>query len=263
MSNKNNILTELKNITQAVANIGNTNVYSVPSFYFDGLSLEILRKINTEELLQQPSSVSSYSVPKNYFENITTEILSKIKNEETTQFSKTNPYTVPSYYFKNLFSEISKTIKSESIAISEEMEMIAPVLNTISKNNVYAVPNNYFNTLNASKSISSSSAKVIRLSSWVKYAVAAIIIGIISITAFTLFTTNNKIATQNSSATINIENELQNFSDDEIIKFLDSHTNGTDAIAQINAPQEDYNSEELLNNFTEEDIEKYLKETNL
>lgn len=262
MSNNNNILTELKNISTAVATIGNTNVYSVPSFYFDGLSLEILRKIKAEELLQQLSLVS-YSVPENYFETVNSEIMNKIYNEEITELTKTNPYSVPINYFKNLASEILNTIKSENVSVEQELETVAPVLNTISRNNIYSVPTNYFKHYDISKITTVSTAKVVRFSSWIKYAAAAVVIGIISIIAFNFFSTSSQIITPNSTATINVEKELQNFSDDEIIKFLDNHANGTDALAQLNTTQEDYNSDELLNNLTEEDIEKYLKETNL
>lgn len=260
MNNNNNILSELKTISPAVANIENKNVYSVPSYYFANLSEEIVRKVKANELLQQPIS-ASYTVPENYFEQLPSAIMGKIEEDSEINFSKNNPYSVPTNYFNTNSNSILEIITNENLSVTHELQEIAPILNNISKNNVYTVPENYFE-MNQPFNVRKP-AKVIQFTSIVRYAVAAAIIGFISLSTFQFLNSGSKNSTIKQTAKLNVEKEVLKFSDEDIIKFLEDHANGTDAIAQINTPQEDYKSIDVLNNLTEDDIEKYLKETNL
>ena len=69
MENRNTILQELENISEVVASINNTNMYTVPANYFDTLSIEILAKIKTQTLLSEANN-NPYSIPTGYFNGL-------------------------------------------------------------------------------------------------------------------------------------------------------------------------------------------------
>jgi len=116
MENYNYIHEELKGICPFLIKIGRAEVYSVPSSYFDKLSLDIFSRINlNKERAYFSGTAATYSVPENYFDTLSQIILKKVVAEE----KKTDE-------------------------VFEETETIAPLLNTISKNPVYSVPSGFF-----------------------------------------------------------------------------------------------------------------------
>src|SRR5215212_6816430 len=104
MENKNYIFLELWEISPVIAKISKMNVYSVPASYFNSLSEEIINEINLykERAYNFPSS-TPFSIPEKYFENLSEVILQKV------------------------------TMHRRSNEVVEEMEELAPLLNTISR----------------------------------------------------------------------------------------------------------------------------------
>lgn len=125
MKNRNNILDELKEVAPTLANLAQSDAYSVPENYFSSLQSKIFTKIKEEEVWEKASDPAlspqlqllkgkkHFSLPENYFANTTANILSTIRKEEVVQ----------------------------------ELQALAPQLATLQKHNAFSVPQNYFSTL--------------------------------------------------------------------------------------------------------------------
>jgi hypothetical protein len=170
--------------------------------------------------------VNTYQVPQGYFEMLSTEILWKI--------NKTNSYTVPDSYFNNLSNSILNKIKmEENIATENELLEVAPTLASLKKTNVYTLPKDYFNNL----TIEREEAKVIAFSSkktkrftWIKYAVAACMVGVISMVAFHFYNKKAVVAedqivagtkfTYKEIKAVNVDAELAKVNNTELDNYL-------------------------------------------
>jgi hypothetical protein len=107
---------------------------------------------------------------------------------------KENPYQVPAGYF-NEFPEMMLYLvhHKADLTAKEELESISPLLSSIDKRPVYSVPEGYFENLRVPLQAKKSEAKVIPISgkrTWMRYAAAAVITGIIALAAMFVFRTN-------------------------------------------------------------------------
>ena len=185
-------------ISPLLAKVSNENVFSVPEGYFNTLNQLILRKASA----QNPT----LSVPEGYFESLSSNILNRIKEEDALT----------------------------------ELRNLSPMLYSVQNENVYKVPRGYFENL-ASVILSKVKvpAKVIGIRSrsiW-KYAVAAVLTGVIAINSLLMF---NKADQQVAYNTLkanpgmpsyiseaskyktedDIKNAVASLSNDEIINYL-------------------------------------------
>jgi hypothetical protein len=156
--------------------------------------------------------------------------------QELNETSKTiadialvNTYSIPTNYFEDLSSSILQKIK----LAENELSLDAPTLASIQKTNVYTVPANYFDSI---KINTFTEAKVIALHTekkknftWLKYAAAACIIGIISTFAFKFFNTStskeNEIVagtnlTYKQIKNVDVDVEINKISNAEINNYL-------------------------------------------
>jgi len=222
----NNILNELRQIAPAVADIGNNNPYAVPMGYFDNLASNILKTINKDE-----------------------------------DFSRHNPYSLPDGYFDGLANNILKKVKTleaqKNNEVFEELEIVAPFLNTISKENVLYVPENYFENLHIETSAEAKPARVISIGNnirkWVTYAAAASILFILSTTSYLYI--NHHMKTVDRSLTIG--QRLATLDDAEILNYLQNDVDEFDPNT-ASSVEEDSNINHLLINASDEEIENYL-----
>ncbi|HEX8334906.1 MAG TPA: hypothetical protein VF622_19935 [Segetibacter sp.] len=119
MENTDIILKELKELSPAVANINRRNVYSVPSRYFLNLAEHLLAYVKEHsDKSTLGASDMPFKVPDLYFDGLSIEILKKVKQQHSTQneverelaeiapllntISKHSTYKVPVEYFENL-----------------------------------------------------------------------------------------------------------------------------------------------------------------
>lgn len=288
MQNKNDIYKELLEISQLMAATDNkNNLYQVPANYFESFSDMLMLRIKgvaTEsagtEIGLLSSIISSidkkksiYQVPENYFENFPEKILAKIKSEAAQDASeelamlspllsksgKKNPYTIPEGFFNELSDNLVSEVKAVSF-VQDELENINPLLSDLKKKETYEVPQGYFNQLPEAillKIKNQQTAKIVEFKkgiSWLKYAVAAAITGII----FTIgiLTFNNKTGVEEPTA------GLSNVSDQEITNYLDNHDNPladpntSTATLELN----DNDVSELLGNVPDNELEQYASD---
>lgn len=220
--NRENISEELNKISLVVANLPKNNVYTTQPDYFNGLADEILQNIRQNELFTKAKGIT-YIAPNGYFTNFADELLIQIKN--------------------NSF---------EKDAIQNELNTIAPLLNTVPKNNLYTVPENYFNITNAVLPTQEHAIKkpTVVIKQWFRYAAAAIFIGILAVGIVQFLKTD--------STSINIEKEIAKTSNEEIVTYL-TNTTHTD-FGTTNIVLDEHETLGLFEKATTEEIKTYLNQ---
>jgi hypothetical protein len=101
MDTRKDIYNELNAISNTVANLPITNVYSISDNYLETLLWKVMGKINSK----------AYTVPEQYFEQLHQKVVARIMQEAADEqeelpeilknIPKTNVYKVPQHYFDN------------------------------------------------------------------------------------------------------------------------------------------------------------------
>ena len=223
MENKRNNIEELKDIAPAVANLSNHNLYSVPSGYFDSLADSIFNSIKLTEI----KGVNPYSVPERYFDTLADSIIHRINSNSSDE-------------------------------ISGELSEIAPLLTTVNKENVFSIPNNYFEKLSIPIT-GRPVAKVISIGNhirkWVTYAAAASVLFIVATTSYLYVSVHNR-----NGEPLTIEQRLTRLKDQEIINYLKENDEIISGDVIPTSVEQDTEIQDMLQNATDEEIQKYLDE---
>jgi len=291
METKNDLLNELESLSPLIAAMDKVNVFTVPPGYFDSLSYTVLACVNEE---QDPtanhSATINSTIPEGYFDQLATSILDKIKNEKTAKeetealspllssLQHHQVFEVPTGYFDQLTIDIKNSIQDNS---TDELTELSPELQKLQRVNVFEVPTGYFENLSNSilKKAKAPSAKIINFqarNSFLKYAAAAIIIGVIAMGALRYLQPSqsaNTITTPLAMLDESIEKgkmmndqqfeeSLQKLSSVDIAKYLENNGDITDVATlrnnmdESNLPnQDDY----ILN---EKTLDNFIKEIN-
>ena len=250
-----NIQDELQALSPLLAGIKDINVFTTPAGYFNQLSVAVIDAISSSRYIDtNTTDNSSVSVPKGYFENLAKNVIQKIKTQQPEiatdtgdgmlglldNLSKENVFEIPVNYFNSLGVDILLKINATEND-TDKLKQIAPLLYRCTKENAGEIPAGYFDNLSATilkKIADKTPGKVIAMSgrfSFVKYAVAAIFIGAISMVVFNYY---------NKPANINIHEYAALDSSVEKGKAMDD--------AKFN---------ETLNSLSEEEIANYLQKT--
>ena len=189
-----------------------------------------------EELKELDSSLAAqpvqapFEVPAGYFESLLVEVMAKIRSlpqstdEELTNLSpllaaipKDMPYAVPHGYFQSVDINLG-AITTNNQSPKEEIERLSPLLGGIKREMPFAVPQGYFNSI---RSKNDQSAKVVGMPArnWLKYAVAAIFIGIIA-TTVVLISNGEKVDPDTNSYSW-VQKKMKKVSTDEIENFVE------------------------------------------
>ena len=187
----------------------------VPEGYFDHLSESILSRIRAQEMeeglrdsefpvLESLRKVPVFKVPEGYFDQLGDQVLDKIKRagdsgnatgndpelpEILLKLRAVNVFKVPEGYFEQLSGHLleeTRLISGAGATAAGELQEIAPALSGLRDLNVFEVPQGYFNRLPGQildAVVDPPKAKVIPMrsrSTWIRYAVAASVTGIIT-----------------------------------------------------------------------------------
>ena len=219
METSPDILDELRTIAPTLLSAKNINVFQVPEDYFNDLD----SRISTIVFLNQVEKKEAPNVPDGYFNSLSDKILSKIKSGEQSA--------------------------------DEEIKELSPALHYLKQENVFKVPENYFDDLSdrikekvnlgSGKVVSINSAKVVsikKVTKWWKYAAAAIVAGIISVTSVEIY--NHGTSNSNEPPYVQLAAEyktpaafdqgIASLSADDIAKYLEKSTNILDDESLIN-----------------------------
>jgi hypothetical protein len=246
MTQRDNILQELKELESSLANLSSQNIYTVPTGYFEELSSQIINRIKALEATTASDELSFLS---STLANISKEI----------------PYSVPSGYFERLNEKVIQVISQDNNPTAkEELETLSPLLSGLKKEPLYSVPADYFDSLQTKQEI-----KVISITSrkWFKYAVAAVIVGVVATSALFILNNNKQPSEKQIFAKFTREVKKMNEAEkDKLIDFIDAGLDGRET-AQINSDKTNEGkdllkgiSEDELKNFSEqnEDLQDFL-----
>lgn len=198
------ILNELNEISPVLAKLERVNVFEVPNGYFDTISESITALV----IEPTPSFLGdkvqpNFSVPLGYFESLSDQILQKIKVAETDETS---------------------------------------YLDTQSKAMPFSIPENYFDNLSEEilAKVNAPKGKVIAFPTFVRYAVAALLIGVMAF-GISYFvekrnnTAGNQIASLDATIKTGIQmndqqfaKALENLTEEDIATYLAKNSNDKD-----------------------------------
>jgi hypothetical protein len=242
MTNRNDILNELKELGSNLTVNPLENIYSVPQGYFEGFASQVLARIKAIEAADAKEELGHLS-----------PYLSGLSNK--------NPYKVPAGYFEGLEERLKSIVHvtSEFTNGDEELKTLSPLLQELKKENPYTVPEGYFENLSApvvkeTKVVSITSRK------WFKMAAAAVVIGIVAITGVLVLNQNKVNIDKDPHAWV--EKSMKKVSTekiDEFIKLAEKETNfdGTVAIT-TNKPDD---IKELVKDIPENELQDFLNDT--
>lgn len=240
MEKNNDILHELKEISPILADISRLNIQTVPDGYFDNLEI----KICINSLLHQ-------NVAKEYF----------IKEKPG----------VPEKYFEHLSDSILTRIKYDN---NPEQQKSFPLLDSLRDINVFKVPDNYFDNLSkqiVGKITGKENARVVSIAAnkWWKYAAAAMIAGLILMSVFYIFNSEDNQVSQYLASSQKYQTSAQiaagitSLKDDDIVKYLETHGNSTDNEMLLNQIDTDALPAELDYLIDDNTLNNYLDKINI
>lgn len=273
MDNRVNILKELHEISPIVEQMGPLNPYLVPKDYFEQLPLIILNRVkNGEGKLLTQVTENPYAVPDNYFESFASKMLQLVRKEDVSDpavelqalspllagLERKNPFSVPDYYFEDFASNVTDGAK----AIDEAHQALmapASILSVLKDKNVYAVPADYFETLPgeilAIAKGGRGQAKVVKgkfAGNLRRLAVAAILIGIVAVSAL-LFLNNNGAATNSLAGIDSISvDALESFVNNQVAFYPEAT-----AIPAADADLQAEDVKEFLAEFSDSVLQQY------
>ena len=244
MKNSQEILNELMAISPLLAGLEKVNVFSVPEGYFNELEFRITNYtiLNNTSPAENINKRNLQEVPAGYFDTLSDSILAKLK----------------AIYPENA---------------EEELRNLSPMLYSLKGENVFSVPAGYFESLaeNVARKVKPVPAKVVtmkRRTSWLKYAAAVVVTGIITITSLQLF----KGSSHNSKSSLpayiqasfkykteaDVNAGIAKLDDADIAKYLEKNGNVLDNELLINNTDESGlpSSTDYLNN--ENTLNEYL-----
>jgi hypothetical protein len=241
MEKKENILQELRELSEAVANLPKGNTYTVPSGYFDQFATSVLAVIQAE--------YAGFGV-------------------------KTTPFGVPKGYFDDFAANVISKIKRQELSVEEELNELAPLLNTISKKPVYTIPVGYFESLGNTipSKVATQHTKVVSMGKprrILQYAVAACTAGILMVGAY-MYThqtagpgktnTASAVIPYDSAVKMNVNEELASVNEQEIDQYLkQSPTISSTVVTPVSA--DDVDVEQFIQSASDEEIKDYLNQS--
>jgi len=242
MTNRNDILNELKELGSKLSGTLLQNTYTVPGGYFEGFASQVLARIKAleaEDAKEELGHLSPY----------------------LSGLSKKNPYKVPAGYFEGLEERLKSVmhVTADFTNADEELENLSPLLKGLKKENPYSVPQGYFENLSApvvkeTKVVSITSRKSFKM------AVAAAVIGIVAITGILVLNQNKVNIDKDPHAWV--EKSMKKVSTekiDEFIKLAEKETNLDGTVASTTNKSDDIR--ELVKDIPENELQDFLKDT--
>jgi len=228
-SRNNDIANELQEIIPGAEWPGLTpTMGDVPAGYFEQLPAQIMQKITEQDelspLLADIGKTTPFSTPAGYFEQLSAQIMQKITDQDElnpllADIDKTTPFSIPAGYFEQLPAQIM-----QKIAVQEELESISPLLAAAPKEFPLSVPAGYFGQLTANVLAEvKTPAKVVPMRTYLKWALAACLIALIS--TGTLFLMQRQ---QAAITPVSNDNSLADVSDQAIVDYLQTHMDAFD-----------------------------------
>lgn len=228
---------------------------------------EELKELNSQLPLEKGPEL--YSVPQGYFEGFADSVLQRIKAENAVSASeelenlapflaaipKKLPFTVPEGYFSQSADDLSDLVKEENL----------PEFLQTGKKMPYTVPVGYFENLPELilRKVSPKEAKVISIGlhrKWMRYAVAAMVAGIIAVSGIFYF--GNKPVDAATQPHEWVAKKLKNVPDKELDEFINTADVNSTAIAKTETSDKT-EVRKLLKDIPDEELDEFLNELSI
>lgn len=252
MTNRNDILNELKELGSNLSVTPFENIYTVPTGYFEGFASQVLARIKAMDAVNAKDEL-------NY--------LSPFLNN----FSKEIPYKTPAGYFEGLEEKMMNAVRASSDYLhkesfgqttDEELESLSPLLQGLKKENPYTVPQGYFENLSAPV-VEETKTKVVSIGNgkWLRYAVAAMMIGLIALVGVRIIIQGKIDPNKNSHAWV--EKNVKKVSLDKLDEFIKLTENEKSIEVALVISDKTDDIKEFLKDVPENEIQDLLKDTEL
>ena len=248
MTQKDNILQELRELKSILANAELQNIYSVPEGYFDGLAAQVLNRIKA---MEAATSVEELSFLSPMLANVTKQL----------------PYSVPPGYFEGLAGKAIQSVQESNDyqTAKEELETLSPLLSGLQKQMPYAVPQGYFETLSGNINTEKNKpvTKVVSITShkWLRYAAAAVITVVITLGGFLYVNSRNHFdPVEQPYAWVKKSIQKVNTNDiDAFVKLADEQLPNQTVV--LSTPVKPDEIKELMKDVSDKEIQDFLNDT--
>lgn len=205
-----------------------------------------------------------FVVPAGYFEQFPAAMLLQVHLEAAPDagvIAAASPFTAPAGYFDSLPSVVMARISTPAAdPVREELETISPLIAAIPREVPFSVPAGYFEALTATPPAPAAPLRVVRRNparAWLKWAVAACLTAFAGTTALIFLEKNSNT----------IEKQLEGLDDQDIVYYLQNHTDAFDNDAIFASFADVPASETLQKQLSEEippaAIEQYLQQADM
>ena len=240
---------------------------SVPEGYFENLAGNILDRVKLETAVAMPNETADisalvagiknknvYSVPAGYFTDLPAKIMAAVAVSKDSVATETadisslvagignkNVYSLPAGYFTSFADELLAQLNTGS-EVQQETASLSTLVAAIGNKNIYIVPQGYFEGFASDVTQNlAPAAKVISMKSRfsvLKYAAAAVVTGVIAISAFFMLNNNNapdktQVAVMTEANQIiknnSFDKEMNSISDAAIVAFLETKGQNVEA----------------------------------
>ncbi|MGB3162334.1 MAG: hypothetical protein WBA96_02290 [Chitinophagaceae bacterium] len=246
MSQKDNILQELNELKSNLGAIDSKKLYSVPVGYFDELASQVLNRIKAIEAATSKEELNYLSPTLN-------------------NFTRQLPFSVPQGYFEALNENLIQNVIKNNLAQTpkEELENLSPLLSSLNKEMPFAVPKGYFEGLssptNPNKNKQATKIFSITNRKWFRYAAAAVVIGIVTLTGFLLPGDEKEPGVKALAKLSRDIKKMDETQKDNLMDFVDAGMSGQET-AQAN-PATNSEVKKLLQGISEEELTDFQEQT--
>ncbi|MBK6382941.1 MAG: hypothetical protein IPP02_12055 [Chitinophagaceae bacterium] len=246
MSQKDNILQELNELKSNLGAIDSKKLYSVPVGYFDELASQVLNRIKAIEAATSKEELNYLSPTLN-------------------NFTRQLPFSVPQGYFEALNENLIQNVIKNNLAQTpkEELENLSPLLSSLNKEMPFAVPKGYFEGLssptNPNKNKQATKIFSITNRKWFRYAAAAVVIGIVTLTGFLLLGDEKEPGVKALAKLSRDIKKMDETQKDNLMDFVDAGMSGQET-AQAN-PATNSEVKKLLQGISEEELTDFQEQT--
>jgi hypothetical protein len=244
MSNRVNILQELNDLNSSLAGNNPENVYTVPEGYFNGLANQVLNRIKAFETDDAKDELS-YLSPL------------------VSSLSKEMLFDVPAGYFDGLEERMMHSVRESGNyrTAKEEIAALSPFLSGLKKEMPYSIPQGYFDELQIQPAKSQTpAAKVVSITSrnWFRVAAAAVVTGIIFVTALLIIRSDEVDAERVLAKVERDVKKMDETQKADVIDFIDAGMTGTES---ANNNNKSYEVRQLLEGVSDEELKDFQEQT--
>ena len=284
----NSVKSEKESLSGLLGQVDKQIAPSIPAGYFENFAEKLLDKIKTAEqgntenlnILNGLQSQPTFNIPEGYFESFADKLMGRIRAEEAgspseeleslspmlSQLSKTNPFSLPEGYFNKLSANVVSGAKAVEF-VNNELENLPPVMEGLKDKKTYEVPVGYFDSFpnsvlyNIQKPAQAKVISIHRKFNWMRYAAAAMVVGIILTSTFFIFNNDKKAIAKVDEK--QLADSLHNVNDEDILNYMQSHNiampeGGGNTVATIDANDEAAN--DLLADISDSELQQYASE---